>query len=189
MASVLEIARLADVSAENVLRVLRGDPVSEDIASRVARAVEVFGPPQLAERDGEVLPHESFVGEELDGLLARFAQTAAALEANLPHDLGTVVYEALRVEVRPVADHIAQLGALFEQFVARMDALQQQVQVERHERLEDTALGVELITSGWRGVDRRLARLEQRLARLEEESEARSRSQVLRFPVGSGPTS
>ena len=40
MASILDIARYADVSAENVLRVVNGEPVSEDIAQRVTQHVE-----------------------------------------------------------------------------------------------------------------------------------------------------
>ncbi|MGH3034560.1 MAG: hypothetical protein ACRDON_08390, partial [Gaiellaceae bacterium] len=81
----------------------------------------------------------------------------------------SVVYEALRIEVRPVAQHMEELSSLFEQMVRRLEQVGADVSVERRERVEDVALLTELITTGWRTVDRRLARLERILARLEEQ--------------------
>lgn len=166
MANILDIARYADVSAESVLRVVSGEPVSEDIAQRVQAAIDALGPPV------EVLPAAP-AGPRApetrhDELLQRFAQAAAELEAILPQGVGSVIYEALRVEVRPVARHIEQLGALFEQLVRRLEQVGGDVSVERRERVEDVALLTELITTGWRTVDRRLGRLERILARLED---------------------
>lgn len=165
MATILELAAYADLSAENVLRVIHGEPVSEDIERRVYEAIDVLGPPAYP-RQIEVLPAVP-AGVSSDELLARFQATAAELEAAVPEGVGSVVYEALRVEVRPLSQHVAELGALFERMLARVEEVSTSVGDERRDRLEDVALLTELVTTGWRSVDRRLARLEQIVARIE----------------------
>jgi hypothetical protein len=169
VATIIELARFANVSAENVLRVVNGEPVNEDVAKRVRAAIDRLGPPPYPRPAVEVLPAERppAVGGRQDELVERFAATAAELEAALPQGVGSVVYEALRVEVRPVAEHVAQIGSLFEHLLRRLERVGIDVESERRERVEDIALLTELITTGWRGVDRRLARLENMLARLE----------------------
>lgn len=168
MASVLDIARQANVSAENVLRFINGEPVSSDVASRVARAIEAVGPPPSAGLRAGVVADDGLVGSEGDELVSRVDQIAADLQARLPENVGSVVCEALRVEVRPVTRHIAELDALFELISARLEDMRLEIEHERRERLEDVALLSELVSTGWRSADRRLARLEQMLARLEE---------------------
>jgi hypothetical protein len=165
VATILELADYADVSAENVLRVIHGEPVSEDVERRVYAAIDALGVPPLP-RQVEVLPAIP-PGASSDELLQRFQDTAAELEATLPEGVGSVVYEALRVEVRPIAQHVAELSALFERMLARLDEVATSVGDERRDRLEDVALLTELVTSGWRSVDRRLARLEKIVARIE----------------------
>ncbi len=165
VATILELATYADVSAENVLRVVHGEPVNEDVERRVYEAIEALGTPPLPQQV-EVLPPLPS-GPEREELLERFQATAAELEATLPQGVGTVVYEALRVEVRPVAQHVAELGALFERMLTRLEDVSVGVEDERRDRLQDVALLTELVTSGWRSVDRRLARLEQVVARIE----------------------
>ena len=100
--------------------------------------------------------------------------------------VGSVVYEALRVEVRPVAQHVAELGALFEQMLARLDEVNLSVGDERRDRLQDVALITELITSGWRSVDRRLARLEQIVARVESGRNRRREGRLYRLDDAAG---
>jgi DNA-binding MarR family transcriptional regulator len=187
VASILDIARYANVSAANVLRVVNGEPVSEDIARRVQAAIDALGPPPYPRGPKEVLPalpatpHGSEASHE--ELLERLTQAAAALEASLPQGVGSVVYEALRVEVRPVAQHIEELDSLFEQMVSRLERLGGEVSIERRERVEDLALLTELITTGWRTVDRRLARLERMLARFERrQADDDSSARMIRFP-------
>ena len=165
VATILELADYAEVSAENVLRVVHGEAVSEDIERRVHEAIDAIGAPPYPRRV-EVLPAIP-PGVGTDELLERLRATAAELEASLPEGVGSVVYEALRVEVRPVAQHVAELGALFERLLARVEQVSTSVEDERRDRLEDVALLTELVTSGWRSVDRRLARLEQVVARIE----------------------
>jgi len=167
MASILEIARVANVSAENVLRVVNGEPVSSDVASRVARAIETVGPP-AARSKAEVVPADGRSGSEANELVSRVDQMAADLEARLPRDVGSILYEALRVQVQPVSRHIAELDALYQLIDARLEDMRLQIERERHERLEDVELLSELVSAGWRSADRRLARVERMLARLEE---------------------
>ncbi|MGH2451367.1 MAG: hypothetical protein ACRDGE_08885, partial [Candidatus Limnocylindria bacterium] len=93
--------------------------------------------------------------------------------------VSSVVYEALRVEVRPVAQHVAEMGSLFEHMLRRLERVGMDVDSERRERVEDIALLTDLITTGWRGVDRRLARLEGMIARLEERQGGRPRGHVI----------
>jgi len=186
VASILDIARHAGVSAENVLRVVNGEPVSEDIAQRVRAAIDVIGPPPYPHARVEVLPAVPAVPPAADAshaeLLERFAQAAAELEASLPQGVGNVVYEALRIEVQPVAQHMEELSSLFEQMVRRLEQVGGDVSVERRERVEDVALLTELITTGWRTVDRRLARLEHILARLEaQKTDADPNGRVIRL--------
>lgn len=167
MASILEIARIANVSAENVLRVVNGEPVSSDVASRVARAIETVGPPP-ARSKAEVVPADGRSGAEANELVSRVDQMAADLETRLPRDMGSILYEALRVQVQPVSRHIAELDALYQLINARLEDMRLQIERERHERLQDVELLSELVSAGWRSADRRLARVERMLARLEE---------------------
>jgi len=181
VATILELADRADVSAESVLRVVHGEPVSEDVERRVNDAIDALGAP-LGPRPIEVLPaltaHDDF--------LEWFQATAAEFEAALPQGVGPVVYEALRLEVRPVAQHVAELGALFERMLARIEEVSTGVADERRDRLEDVALLTELVTSGWRSVDRRLARLEQIVARIEAGRNGRREARLYRLDDAAG---
>ena len=184
VATILELADYAEVSAENVLRVVHGEAVSEDIERRVHAAIDSIGAPPYPRRV-EVLPAIP-PGVGTDELLERLRATAAELEASLPEGVGSVVYEALRVEVRPVAQHVAELGALFERLLARVEQVSTSVEDERRDRLEDVALLTELVTSGWRSVDRRLARLEQVVARIETGRNSRREARLYRLDDAAG---
>jgi len=168
MASILEIARVANVSAENVLRVVNGEPVSSEVASRVARAIETVGPPAAARSKAELVLGDRGSGSEAYQLVSRVDQMAADLDARLPRDVGSILYEALRVQVQPVSRHIAELDSLYQLINWRLEDMRLQIERERHERLEDVALLSELVSAGWRSADRRLARVERMLTRLEE---------------------
>ena len=82
VATILELADYAEVSAENVLRVVYGEPVSEDVERRVKSAIDALGLPPNPGRI-EVLPAlQNGVGT--DDLLERFQATAAELAPFLP---------------------------------------------------------------------------------------------------------
>jgi hypothetical protein len=180
MASILEIARLANVSADDVLRVVNGEPVSSDVASKVASAIEAVGPPSSARSRAEIAKKRT--GSEANELVSRVDQMAPELETRLPQDLGSIVYEALRVEVQPVSRHMAELNALYKLISARLEDMQLEIARERNERLEDVALLSELVSEGWRSANRRLARLESMLTRLEDAIAGDRNAFQLHFP-------
>jgi len=89
------------------------------------------------------------------------AVAAAELESSIPARVDVAVREGLRAEVLPVARHIAEIRGLLNQAIRRLERLEGDLLAERHARVDDLALLVDLVSSGWRGVDRRLERLEQ----------------------------
>jgi hypothetical protein len=93
--------------------------------------------------------------------LEALAAAASELEESLPGRVGEAVREGLRTEVVPVARSLAEIRGLLNQANRRLERLEQDVVAERHARVDDLALLVDLISSGWRGVDERLRRLEQ----------------------------
>jgi hypothetical protein len=181
MPTVLDIARYADVSAEKVLRVLNGEPVSVDVSERVRAAIESLGMPPwpngASDDSVEVVadPRSSERGTEVSPAGQRH-------EARFPEDVGGLVYEAVRVEVRPVSRHIEEMQALVERLCVMLERVGGAVERERKERLEDVALVTDLVVSGWRNVDRRMGRIERML----ERQEAASNKNVA---PGGGPTS
>jgi hypothetical protein len=88
------------------------------------------------------------------------AATAAGLEASIPAQMTAAVRDGLRTEVLPVARHIAEIRGLLNQAIRRLERLEGDLLAERHARVDDLALLVDLVSSGWRGVDARLQRLE-----------------------------
>jgi hypothetical protein len=63
-----------------------------------------------------------------------------------------------------VARQLAEVRGLSSLTIRRLEALAGQVEAERHARLDDLALLVDLIAAGWQGVEQRLDTIEQRLA-------------------------
>jgi hypothetical protein len=116
-----------------------------------------------------------------ENALDDLARTAAELEASVPERLGAAIEEGMRGEVVPVARQIAEVRGLTGQVVRRLDALQAEIAAERRERLEDLGLLVELIGSGWRGVERRLDRAERILDRIERGLEERPGASLYRI--------
>ena len=92
------------------------------------------------------------------------AQTAAELEAALPQRVGEAVRDGVREEALPVARHVAEVRGLMNAVIARLERLETDVRAERNARVEDLAVLVDLVASGWTSVDERLARLEERAA-------------------------
>ena len=91
------------------------------------------------------------------------AETTAKIESSLPAQVSDAVQEGLREQVLPVGRHLAEVRGLMGQAIRRLERLEGDLLVERHARVDDLALLIELVTSGWRGVDERLMRLEKGL--------------------------
>jgi hypothetical protein len=119
--------------------------------------------------------------ERAESALDALARTAVELEAVVPDRLGVAIEEGMRTEVLPVARQIAEVRGLTGQVVRRLEGLQAELAAERRERLEDLALLVELIASGWRGAERRLDRAERILDRIERALEERPGAALYRI--------
>jgi hypothetical protein len=86
---------------------------------------------------------------------------AAELEQQLPARVGDAVRDGMRREVIPAARSLAEIKGLVNQANRRLERVEQEVLAERNARIDDLALLVDLVSSGWRGVDERLRRVEQ----------------------------
>jgi hypothetical protein len=91
------------------------------------------------------------------------AQAAAELESSLPERVGSAVREGVRTQAMPVARQLGEVRGLLNQVIRRLERVEGDLLAERHARVDDLALLVDLITSGWRSVDDRLRALDERL--------------------------
>jgi hypothetical protein len=105
--------------------------------------------------------------------LETFAQSTAELEATLPERVSTALHDTLRAEVLPVARHLAEVRGLSAQTIRRLERLAGDLGAERRARVEDLALLVDLVSSGWAGIERRIDRIERALDRIERLLEER----------------
>ena len=92
--------------------------------------------------------------------LESLAERASELEATLPGRVADAVRDGMRAEAQPVARQLAEVRGLVAQSIRRLERLEGTLNAERHARLDDLSLLVDLIRSGWKGVDERLGRLE-----------------------------
>ena len=92
------------------------------------------------------------------------AATTAELEATLSLRIGDAVQDGLRAQVMPVGRNLAEIRGLMNQLIRRLERVEGDLLSERHARVDDLALLVDLVTSGWRGVEQRLVSIEARLA-------------------------
>jgi len=91
------------------------------------------------------------------------AVAAAQLEATLPGKIDEALQDGLRAQVKPVGRNLAEIRGLSNQVIRRLERIEGDLLAERHARVDDLALLIDLITSGWHGVNERLARLERML--------------------------
>ncbi len=91
------------------------------------------------------------------------AQTAAQIEATLPAKIDDALQDGLREQVRPVGRNLAEIRGLSNQVIRRLERIEGDLLAERHARVDDLALLVDLITSGWKAVDDRLGAIEKSL--------------------------
>jgi hypothetical protein len=89
------------------------------------------------------------------------AQAAAALEATIPAKVEDAVSDGVREQVRPVGRNLAEIRGLTNQVIRRLERVEGDLLSERHARVDDLGLLVDLITSSWKSVERRLAKLER----------------------------
>ncbi|MDQ3066251.1 MAG: hypothetical protein M3R12_03725 [Actinomycetota bacterium] len=115
-----------------------------------------------AAASGRVAPAELEAAlERARDQIEALAQSAAELERALPEKIGAAVHDGLRAEVLPVARHIAEIRGLLNQAIRRLERLEGDLLAERHARIDDLALLVDLVSSGWKGVSDRLEKVER----------------------------
>jgi hypothetical protein len=118
---------------------------------------------RLAEAsDGRTTPatYDATLERARAALEALAAQTAE-LEAGLPD----AIQEGIRHHFRPSARHLAEVRGLMNQVIRRLERIEGDVLAERHARVDDLSLLVDLIAGGWHAVEERLTQLEERLQR------------------------
>jgi hypothetical protein len=103
--------------------------------------------------------------EQVEALTA----ATAALEETLPSQVGDVVRE----QARPVGRNLAEIRGLMNQVIRRLEHVETDLTSERHARVDDLALLVDLVSAGWQNVDARIAKLEALVARVEQLEESR----------------
>lgn len=101
-------------------------------------------------RRGESADSEAALERARAGVEALAEATAAIPEA---------VREGVRAEAAPVAKQLAEVRGLAAQTIRRLERLETDMVAERNARIDDLALLVELISTGWKSVDEKLALL------------------------------
>ncbi len=156
MSILFEIAARADVPVEGVVRVLTREPVDEHVKRRVLDVFDELGPAETRalERFALAAVHDVFPPE------AERADAIPVEDAAAPAVIPTP--EIVEAGVRREQDELGlRLVLLLEELVVAVRELKSTSQREQQERVDDLAVLVELITTGWQGIDQRLARLEQ----------------------------
>ena len=87
------------------------------------------------------------------------SQVSAELQAGLPD----AIQDGLKEHFRPSARHLAEVRGLMNQVLRRLERVEGDLLAERHARVDDLALLVDLVASGWESVNRRLAKIEEEL--------------------------
>jgi inorganic triphosphatase YgiF len=105
----------------------------------------------------------------LDALLVRAREQVEALSA-LGDALPERVEAAVHDQAQPMARNLAEIRGLANQLIRRLSALEGDLLTERNARVDDLALLVDLVSSGWKGVDARLGRIEAVVNRLEQQT-------------------
>jgi hypothetical protein len=100
------------------------------------------------------------IREQVDALVT----ATSGLEETLPARVG----DAVRDQAQPVGRNLAEIRGLMNQVIRRLERVEADMLAERHARVDDLALLVDLVSSGWQSVDARLERLDATAARIEQ---------------------
>jgi hypothetical protein len=111
-------------------------------------------------------PQQADVAAALERARSQIEQLAAAaaeLEGALPERIEATIKDSLRAEAAPMSRRVNEIRGLSNQTIRRLERIEHDLTADRYARVDDLALLVDLIASGWRSIDRRLARIEQAL--------------------------
>ena len=196
MTTISEIARAADVSVESVLCVLNRDKVSGDIEARVIAAMDAYGygrlprsetataaqpDPPTGKPAGAAASTRAVSGEIVkESRDPDFESNDAIRRAReqLLYAVGGVVDELENPSsrsqgsdnlagIRHITDRMMVMEARLDRLAREVEGMKRELGRGRNERLEDLTLLVDLITTSWRAVDRRLGRIDRKLERME----------------------
>ena len=87
------------------------------------------------------------------------ARSSAHLQESLPE----TIQDGLREHFRPSARHLAEVRGTMNQVLRRLERVEGDLLAERHARVDDLALLVDLVAGGWQSVNERLAKIEEAL--------------------------
>src|SRR5580765_1173506 len=107
------------------------------------------------------------------------ALSAAELQVVLPDAIAGALRDGLREEAAPISRRLAEVKGLANQTIRRLERLETDLLAERHARIDDLKLLVDLITGQWRSMNERLDRIEQLV-------EPRAQVVELRRPADAG---
>jgi hypothetical protein len=95
---------------------------------------------------------------------ARLAvDSLAHASAHLQETMPAAIQDGLREQFRPSARHLAEVRGMMNQVLRRLEHLEGDLLAERHARVDDLALLVDLVASGWESANERLAKIEEAL--------------------------
>jgi hypothetical protein len=166
---LVEIAEKADVPVEGVIRVLTREPVSDAVAQRVLDALDHLTPEQTraVQRFALAALHD-VLPRPRAAEVPRYPEAEAAEEAlaalpAAPED------ESPQLQAAPATSDAAlvQLSSVLRELAEAVRDLRQETDEERRERVDDLAVLIDLITTGWQGLDARLGRIEKQIGRLD----------------------
>jgi flavin-binding protein dodecin len=128
------------------------DPVERALARANVRLDEAA--------DGRVSP--AAVDAALERARAAIESLALA-SAQVQEGLPGAIQDGLKEHFRPSARHLAEMRGLMNQVVRRLERLEGDLLTERHARVDDLTLLIDLVASGWQSVNERLAKIEETL--------------------------
>jgi hypothetical protein len=99
--------------------------------------------------------------------LVELSSAADGLAATLPTQVVDAVRDGVRREAAPMGRQVAEVRGMAVQLLRRLERLENDLAAERHARVDDLGLLVDLVGAGWQSVDERLARIEQTLGATE----------------------
>jgi hypothetical protein len=163
---LVEIAEKADVPVEGVIRVLTREPVSDAVMERVLGVLDDLNPEQTraVQRFALAALHDVLPRGEPE--VPRYPEAEAAEEAALsaaPDDQG----EQLPAAPSPSDGALVELSSVLSELAEAVRDLRRETDEERRERVDDLAVLIELITTGWQGLDARLGRIEKQIGRMD----------------------
>ena len=103
---------------------------------------------------------------DVDAALERARAAVESLtqaSLHLQEGLPAAIQDGLREQFRPSARHLAEVRGLMNQMLRRLEHLEGELLAERHARVDDLALLVDLVATGWQSVNERLAKIEDAL--------------------------